>query len=720
MGLPSVFKSKSSQDKFYITIIVSDSKVQAALWQVFNQEIHIVSKSTAHEYLETKEVAVATDKALQELGKQSENIDQVVFGLPFTWVDNQGVAAARKPLLKALTKDLGLKAMGFVVITEALAKQLATDNPRLSALLVEFTQQKIDVSLIIQGKILATEYVGRSGDTLADMTEALARINAHQQSEITFPGKILLASPDLNQEEMAEQQQSFLAHDWLNSHPFEQMPVVEIVAPALLLEAVVQQGGIAHHPKVKDTLQKDTLPSAVQDDQNNQEFAVEIDSKQTTQNTQAESYGVPVDLSNLEKKKLTSVKANAGVDLAESVKINKKNPNYQKTKMTHWFKEHKKFAASGFIAGLLALGILSFLGLKFGVKAQVELTLKSVPVAKDAIITLSSDGKTDADKLILAATTLDTTLDDKKTKETTGVKVVGDKATGTVTIYNKTDSPKTFEQGTQLNKGDLVFTLEKNVEVASASTTESAGGATTDYGKQTASIVATKIGSDYNLDKKIDLQIASFDPGTYAATVNDEGLSGGSSREVRVVAKADKEQLLKELRADLLKEAKKKITPQLAEGEYIASTSIAKVIEQSFDASVGEEVETVTLELKVLVESLVYQTADLKPLAQKVLADDVPAGYSLAQTGPQILSAPDQEASDSGDIKLDVNISSVAKPDLDLPALKEELLGKKISEAERLLVLNEGIEAAQIHFIPSIAARLYPHLPEDAARVDFK
>lgn len=134
----------------------------------------------------------------------------------------------------------------------------------------------------------------------------------------------------------------------------------------------------------------------------------------------------------------------------------------------------------------------------------------------------------------------------------------------------------------------------------------------------------------------------------------------------------------------------------------------------------GEEVETVTLELKVLVESLVYQTADLKPLAQKVLADDVPAGYSLAQTGPQILSAPDQEASDSGDIKLDVNISSVAKPDLDLPALKEELLGKKISEAERLLVLNEGIEAAQIHFIPSIAARLYPHLPEDAARVDFK
>lgn len=705
MGLPPVFKTKSSVPTSFITLLVSDSNVQAALWRSNAKGVEILSKSAVHEYADDKQAVVKADQALQDLGKQSEQVNDVVFGLPPTWADEKGVVAAKRPLLKKITEGLSLNAVGFVMTSEAISKHLIIENPRLSMLLLEFSQHELYLSFIDQGKLVSTKYVGRSGEIIADMTEALARLNAHQEEDIKLPAKMMIVSLDLDSADLKEQQQLLLNHDWVNSHPFTHPPTVELLDKKIILEAVIKQGG--SFAVGKSTPQPKVTRKPPQKDE---VLAVEVE----PQKTQATSYGIPVKLDNIEQKIKSELKSPDEVNLPPSVKSKKKSKI--KMKLNHWFKEHRSFAVGGFVAGLLALVVITGAWLTMGVKAVVELSVTTELISRETTITLSSKpGSTDIDELILAAHTVEEKVSAKKTKETTGAKVVGDKATGKITLYNKTDGEKIFDQGTEITKGALVFTLDEEVKVASASDQ----GDSKEYGKVDTTVTAADIGADYNLAKEAELQVASFDSGTYSA-VAVEAFSGGSSREVRVVSADDQAQLIEELRQKLLTEAEDEIRKGLDEGEYIAAASILKVDQQELDAEVGDEIGAVTLDLSITVQALVYKTEDLKPLAQKVLETDIPDGYTLANSEPQIMSAPDQESSKSGEVHLLVNITSEAKPDLNFDDLKAAILGKRIAEAKQTLTAQDGIESVEINLIPGLAAKLYPRVPKDPAKIEIK
>jgi hypothetical protein len=722
MGLPPVFKTKQPAVSFYITLLLSDSNIQTALWQLDDQGIGILSKSTVHEYGDDEQAVTQSDKALQVLGKKSEEVNDVVFGLPHTWVDDQGVTAAKKPLLKTLTEELSLKAVGFVVTSEAVAKHLIADNPRLSILLVEFGQHELYLSLISQGKLISTKFVGRSGDTMADMTEALARLNAHQEEEVKLPEKMIVSSLDLNSSELKDQQQLLLNHDWVNSHPFTHPPTVELLDQEVILEAVVEQGGSpitgkpVAKPKVEETTSKVIQEPEIIAKAKKEDLAIEVN----PQKTQATSYGVPIKLDDLEKRIQPEIKPQDEVNLPHSIESKNESSSKIKMKFYSWFNEHKSFAIGGFFAGILALVVITGVWLNTGVKAVVELSLAVESISKETTIILNPNpNSTNVDELVLAAHTIEKNASGKKTKETTGVKVVGDQAKGKITLYNKVEAVKVFDQGTKISKGDLVFTLDEEVEVASASTKESAGSKKTEYGKKEVMVTATDIGADHNLAAETELQVASFDPGTYSATIT-ESFAGGSSREVRVVSVGDRDQLVEELRKKLLDEAKQEIEENLEEGEYIASANIYKVSEQTLDAEISDEIGAVTLDLSITVRALTYKTEDLKPLAQKVLESDIPAGYTLANSEPQIMSAPDQEASSSGVVSLLVNITSEAKPDLNWEELKQEISGKRIDEVKQTLVAKDDINSVEISLIPGIAAQLYPRVPKDPTKIEIQ
>lgn len=715
MGLPSVFKTKRPAVSLYITLLLSDSNIQAALWQRNDQGITIFNKSSIYEYNNDKQAVTQADKALQDLGKQSEKVNDVIFGLPRTWVDAKGVVAVKKPLLKAITEGLDLSAVGFVMTSEALAKHLVAENPRLSTLLIEFSQYELFLSLVSQGKLISTQYVGRSGDTMADMTEALARLNAHQEEEIKLPPKMMIVSLDLDEVELKDQQQLLLSHNWVNSHPFTHPPTVDLLNQEIILEAVIKRGGgfTIEQSVVQPQLVKKPVEKA---EVKTDAVAVEVD----PQKTKATSYGVPVNLDDLDKKIKPEIKSQDEVDLPSSVDQKKKDSSKIKMKFNNWFGEHRVFVIGGFLAGMLTLVVIAGVWLTTGVKAIVKLSLMTEVISKETTITLSpNQGSTDVDQLVLAAHTIKKKVSAKKTKETTGIRVVGDQATGKVTLYNKTEAVKNFDKGTKVSKGDLVFTLDEDVEVASASTKETSGGKETEYGKKEVTVTAVAIGADYNLEKDTELQVASFDSSTYSAS-SVEAFVGGSSREVRVVSAADRDQLVEELRKKLLKEAQDEIEESLVEGEYVASVNIDKVDEQVFDAKIGDEIGAVTLDLSVIVQALTYKTEDLKPLAQKVLEDDVPKGYTLADSEPQIMSAPDQESSASGKTHLLVNIAAQAKPSLDLDELKQIILGKSIDEAKQLLTARDDIKSVEIDLIPRIAASLYARIPQDISKVEMR
>jgi hypothetical protein len=198
-----------------------------------------------------------------------------------------------------------------------------------------------------------------------------------------------------------------------------------------------------------------------------------------------------------------------------------------------------------------------------------------------------------------------------------------------------------------------------------------------------------------------------------------DDLSGGSSREVRVVSDSDQANLRRTLIDQLLDEAEQEMREQLSAAEKLVPTDEYRIVEESFSDEVGDEVNTLRLTLTLLVEALSYNQEDLRPLAQEVLAVDVPEGYTLINSDPQILSAPVENATISGKVELEVNLAAEAEPELDEAELKAQIAGLDLREAKQTLEAKEAINQVVIKLQPGFAERLRPRLPNDPEKINF-
>jgi hypothetical protein len=177
MGLPNIFSKKTgTKSRFHITILLTDNSVSSALWEVAEQQISIIGK-TENRYYDTEEDQLdQLDESLQDLGKDSDKTDQVLYALEPEWANQTEILAPYDERLEELSKELSLKAVGFVLVTEALSSHLLNENQYLSALLFYVGAMNLSLIMISQGKIKYTLEVGRSEDVISDVQEVLARL----------------------------------------------------------------------------------------------------------------------------------------------------------------------------------------------------------------------------------------------------------------------------------------------------------------------------------------------------------------------------------------------------------------------------------------------------------------------------------------------------------------------------------------------------------------
>jgi hypothetical protein len=103
--------------------------------------------------------------------------------------------------------------------------------------------------------------------------------------------------------------------------------------------------------------------------------------------------------------------------------------------------------------GALRLGLLVFWLVWFLPKATITIMVLPKTLDQDVEITLSTtDSSINFSDKIVPAEVESVSESGQKMVETTGKKTVGDPAKGTVTIYNKTTSPKTFSKGTHCHR----------------------------------------------------------------------------------------------------------------------------------------------------------------------------------------------------------------------------------------------------------------------------
>lgn len=223
-------------------------------------------------------------------------------------------------------------------------------------------------------------------------------------------------------------------------------------------------------------------------------------------------------------------------------------------------------------------------------------------------------------------------------------------------------------------------------------------------------MTAREIGADGNIAKETSFTVASFDKSSYEAEAVD-AFTGGSSREVRVVSQKDREDLQTALLTELATQAAEKFKNDSTGGKYIVETGSSKITDTTFDAEIGAEANNLALTLTAEFEGVQYAAEDLKPLAAAVLNDQIPAGYELTSDEPSILSAPTQDASKSGQVKLDAEVSSVAIPQVNLDDWKQAVTGKNKTRALSILKEKPEVQSVTIAFQPSWLGMLFGWLP---------
>ena len=337
-------------------------------------------------------------------------------------------------------------------------------------------------------------------------------------------------------------------------------------------------------------------------------------------------------------------------------------------------------------------------------QASVSLIVYPFSINQTIPVVFKTSGNSPSDKTSIAVNSLTVEVNGEKTVATTGKNQIGEKGKGEVLIYNKTTSSKTFSKGTVLSSGDLRFSLDTDATVASASDT----GEGLSFGKITARATAVSIGPDGNIAGGSLLKFKDFPDTSYTAKAN-QSFSGGTSREVASVSKADQTSLENSLTDELSGKAREELSQKLATGEKLLDAPpTKKVVSKKFSGEVGTEGKNLTLTLTLSLTGFSYQESDVITLAKENLTT-IPSGYTLSDNSISIKTntlTPDKD----GNFKTDAKITATLFPQFDTTQILNKIAGASYADAESYLKTVEGVSG--VAFTATRPSLLAPnHLP---------
>ncbi len=724
------------QDKHYfLTVLIADKFLQSSLVSNNGQGVQTKEFSEIKTYLDRQDLIDQLDKSLQQLGSESQDVVETIFAFDNDWLENGELSDLKKPIVKEISEELSLDAIGQISIPEALAEARLIGDQSDSCLLLVFKEDSLDLIFIKHGQFLDLITVGRSGNVVDDFTEILGRASRHLDQEGKyFPSKVLMTSIALKQKEVESLHAQLVEIDWTANPGFSQAPSIVALESDYMIKSVSLSAGkvlskenlLAKMPKrevesrqpmsVEVTQRAEAKPTAnvvPVGDQSN-EYAVE---------RSASSFGINFDQNYFAKKEAqvggsasdTSSSqwspSSASTSDTPSTNLGRK----QRSEFGRFYLSHKKMVLLGFGTGLLALLLIASIFAFFVSKVKIVLTPEQTLLQKSVTITLDPNVESsDFSKALLKASLQNKEVSGQDVSATTGIGLVGEKAKGKIVIYNKTSQETELKQGIAVSNNGIEFLLDSTVKIPAAVVKQDDSGV--DFGKTETTVTAKDIGSEANLNKETKLRVADYFEDKFSAATADN-FSGGSSREVRVVAQADQSRLLETLSKKLMEEATKEFDQESEGGLYLVPTGKNKTIKSNFSAKIGDETESLTLDLTLDVEAVKYLSTDLKKLGLALLEKDLPAGYSFVDQDPSLMSDKAQSASDSSRIKLSADLSAKAVANLNLEDLKKQVLGKDWSEAQDQLENNSEIKQASVIFNPPFLINILRKLPSDQSRI---
>lgn len=343
--------------------------------------------------------------------------------------------------------------------------------------------------------------------------------------------------------------------------------------------------------------------------------------------------------------------------------------------------------------------------------ADVTLVIKAKSFDDVEQVAFAVDGNNDFGSNTVKATTVSVTLDDKQSVPASGKKLIGDKAKGTVTLYNNNDAKKSLPAGTVISSSNgLDFTLDKDVSISSASGDAFSG---TKPGTAQAAVTAKVLGTDSNLPSNTKFSVAGS---SAVVAKNDSAFSGGTQKNVTVVASADRDKLLLQIPKNLESKAKDELAKKLSANEELLPLDMETTIDKKeFDKNIGDEATTVTASVTVTFNGIAYSKTDLQDFAKSVIeqkaSTDANTPGNTIDTG-----ISDLESNKDATYDARVTIKTGLLPKIDTAKVQQDITGKSVSSATTILMKLPQVESIQTKVSPPIPG-LASFLPRVASHI---
>ena len=335
----------------------------------------------------------------------------------------------------------------------------------------------------------------------------------------------------------------------------------------------------------------------------------------------------------------------------------------------------------GALAVAVGIFLVSF-GLTFlRARAEVTVFVKADPLQADVkVVAATSQNLGEGE---FAATLIETRERGSKKVPTTGKKNIGEKAKGSVTLFNEwtTESVK-VSSGTLLTAEGKNFQTTGDVVIPGAGVELKDGKVVTIAGKTTTSVEAAEPGSVYNL-APTKLVFSAFS-GEKQQKIYAQGASaftGGSSKEITILSEQD----LTNTTNVLLEELARKANQTLKE-KALKLTILEESVQfpdKVFTPSVqvGQEASEFMLEGDVAAYALAFEHVAYQATVRTSAAAQLASGKGILPTNSDVFRpAVDAGASSKEKLTLNVHFEGSAVTALDEQRLKAVLAGKQPNE----------------------------------------
>jgi hypothetical protein len=711
MNLKDFLVSRDSPPELYWSLVLEKGWAQAGVWYIGEEKAEVVSVGPGAAWTTDEELTEAADTALssavQDLPENYKEPNKTVFGVPNSWVKNGEISEEYLAKIKKLCTDLSLTPVGFVILPEAIAHYYKSEEGSpLNAIILGLSAGSLEISVFKLGNLIGTTEVSRSVSIVEDVIEGLSRF----EGAAPLPSRFIVY--DGKDAELTEAKEILLQASWdgIEKVKFLHTPKAEIldsdkkvIATSLAGAAEIGHVSQVDEPKPvqePEPVKIETPPAPVMPE-------APIPEPEAPTGATPEDMGFTVEnVIPVQTPKPFIPVSPSPISNPNPISDNSVQKYFQKTKNFFRSFSVKPNAApkikNNTLIGILIVTVLLVIGGAlawwFIPKAKITVFVTPRRFEEPVNLTFSPNGNFDVATGTIPATVITDQVKGDKTKAATGVKLIGNKATGTVQIANGNGNAINLSVGTIItSSAGLKFVTASEASISGQLLPGSPGTAT-------VNVTAGDIGSQYNLAKGEVFTIGNYSKAMVAGT-SAADFSGGSSQEITAVSASDETSLETDLKNELTQNAVNDISGKV-DSDKVFVTDLAGTVttSETFDHKVGDSADSVKLTLGLSATGLGADKAKLIEYAISVLKDKIPQGYSLKDD--QIDFKFKFSGIVNGNYIYSATVGANFLPQVEAQKIINQITGSSPAVAQNFLDSIPGFDHAEVVLTPKLPSFL--------------